>query len=322
VSQERELALVRGLELAKRVLEIAAAGGHPLLLSGPAAVGKSLIARCAQDILPPAVEERIVTARQATPRAVEAALGGGDAVVILEEQPRFPPRALAALTEAAGRRHPSLLLIATMRTCACGRHEWQPEGCLCTKRELRRHGGRVAEIKRLFQLRIELAPVALADLRRGASEPSADVARRVRAARRRQEERGALNAGAEPPSLEHDFTDKKLSSHLLGRACEVLGLPRENTLRVARTIADLAGKAKVDIGHLAEAIAYRPCGEMLQEKRPRHTIGRDLKVQLSEPLRPQQGRKRREEVTCERADRRRADGELDEESPHPFLLRL
>lgn len=250
-----DLAFVRGQEGAKRALEIAAAGGHPLLIIGPSRTGKSLLAWCLSGILPTQGEERVPLPLQARPKDVEAAFDLRDAVLLFEELPRFAPAALVTFREAAVRRNPSVLLVATMRPCPCGRHPDQPEGCLCTPREVARHTSRLAELEHLFHLRIRMWTVPLSDLTRGPMEPSARVAARVERARRRQEDRGSLNAYGEPPRME-DFDQADLARGLMRDARKPFGLVEENVLRVAQTIADLAGKERIGIAHLAEAIAY------------------------------------------------------------------
>lgn len=250
-----DLACVRGQETAKRALEIAAAGGHPLLLKGPARTGKSLLARCFAGILPTPAEERVLLPCRTTGRDMEAAFGLRDAVVLFEELPRLAPTALAAFRVAAARKSPSVLLIATMRPCPCGRHQDQAEGCLCTSRELKSYASRLAAVEHLFHLRVVLGTVTRSDLLRSPGEPSEHVAGRVASARRHQEERGGLNATREAPAL-GACADPELSSALIGRARVALQLVEEQVLRVARTIADLDGKEQIEISHLAEAIHY------------------------------------------------------------------
>lgn len=250
-----DLACVRGQETAKRALEIAAAGGHPLLLRGPARTGKSLLARCLAGILPTPAEERVLLSCRTTGRDVEAAFGLRDAVLLFEELPRLGPTALAVFREAASRKSPSVLFVATMRSCPCGRHPDQAEGCLCTSRELKRYTSRLTAVEHLFHLHIVLGIVSRSDLLRRPGEPSDHVAGRVASARRRQEERGGLNAIRQAPTL-RDCADPDLSSVLIGRATMALHLVEEQVYRVARTIADLAGSERIEIRHLAEAIEY------------------------------------------------------------------
>jgi predicted ATPase with chaperone activity len=74
-------------------------------------------------------------------------------------------------------------------------------------------------------------------------------------ARLRQLERGGVNASSAPPGIE-EFAHPNSSSDLLKRARTGWGLREEDTLRVARTIADLRGKELIELVHLAEAIYY------------------------------------------------------------------
>lgn len=249
----RDLADIRGQESGKRVLEIAAGGGHPLLLVGPARTGKTLLLRCFTGILPVPVKEHLLLPASTKPGDLEEAFELPHAAVFLEELPRFAPASLAALLKVAPGGFAYLL--ATTRGCPCGRNDDQTEGCLCTPREVARHASRLAELEHLFHLRKRIWTVPLADLTRGPMEPSARVAARVERVRRRQEDRGSLNAYGEPPRME-DFDQADLARGLMRDASKPFGLVEENVLRVAQTIADLAGKERIGIAHLAEAIAY------------------------------------------------------------------
>lgn len=256
--EARDLARVCGQESGKRALEIAAAGGHPLLLVGPARTGKTLLARCVAGILAEPVEERFLDSG-ASPGEIQDAFGLEKAVVVIEELPRLRPTSLAVFRAVAAGRRPSLLILATTRLCACGRHLDQAEGCLCTRAELARHASRFSAVEAIFHLRVRLGTVPLADLMRSPMEPSADVAGRVAAARRRQLDRGEVNAACATPRID-DCANPELAVRFLDQARRGIIFREDDLLRVARTIADLAGRMEIEIAHLAEAICYGQLG--------------------------------------------------------------
>jgi hypothetical protein len=168
-----DVAHVRGQEVGRRALEVAAAGGHSLLLVGPKGWGKSSLARCLPGLLPPLETGRPAageagaqdTAEPATaggtgsrdrtastrpvhalpftvrPRevgeAVQRAAGG---VLLLDDLPAFNRRSLHALADAMDAER--LQVVATMRSCPCGRLGGSMVACQCAPREVSRYLGR------------------------------------------------------------------------------------------------------------------------------------------------------------------------------------
>jgi len=306
-----DLADVRGQARARRALEIAAAGGHHLLMIGPPGSGKSLLAARLPGLLPALCEadaleaaavrsisgQLLIPARWRDPAwrnphhtaSGVALVGGGSpprpgeislahhGVLFLDELPEWDRRVLEVLREPleSGRicisraarqaEFPACFqLIAAMNPCPCG---WagDPSGrCRCSGEQIARYGGRISgPLLDRIDLIVEVPRVAPAELRADAprGESSADVRRRVLAARVRQAARGATTNARLPPSdLARLAVLDTPTRDLLERAMERLQLSAraaQRILRVARTIADLAGTERIGAAHMAEAIGYR-----------------------------------------------------------------
>ncbi|HEY6869933.1 MAG TPA: YifB family Mg chelatase-like AAA ATPase [Novosphingobium sp.] len=309
-----DLRQVKGQEVARRALEIAAAGGHNLLMCGPPGAGKSLLAACLPGILPPlepaeALEVSMVASvagtledgrisrtrpfRSPHHSASIAALTGGGlkvrpgevslahlGVLFLDELPEFQRAALDSLrqpletgtvTVARANAHVTfparVQLVAAMNPCRCG-HLGDPTlGCSRAPKCAADYQSKVSgPLLDRIDLHVDVEPVRAADLALPPpAEGSAEVAARVAAVRQVQVARLAgsgarCNAELDGDLLERHATPDEPGRKLLLQAAEAMRLSARGytrILRVARTIADMAGAEAIGRVHVAEALSYR-----------------------------------------------------------------
>ncbi len=313
-----DFSTVQGQGMAKKALEIAAAGCHHVLFTGSPGAGKTLLAKCFPSILPPlSKEEQLTVSRiysvagllpghglltqrpfRSPHHTVTAAgmTGGGTipgpgeltlahgGVLFLDEAPEFNSRVLEVLRQPleSGEIHVvrargsvtfpcRFVLLMAMNPCPCGWAEGD-EGhvCQCTPFQIEAYRKRLSgplldRLDMVVHVRRPKYEEIVVDYK---GESSATIRNRVIEARARQLARMkamhyeglTVNSELSHQQLLAVCQLDEASNTLLAQAFHQLGISvrsYDRILRVARTIADLAGEERVGVPQLAEALSYR-----------------------------------------------------------------
>ncbi len=307
---------IRGQDQAKRLLEIAAAGGHNVFFSGSPGAGKTLLAKSLLSIMPdmgldeamevsriysyagllpsdqPLMRQRPFRSPHHSSSQVSL-VGGGSwpkpgeitlahrGVLFLDELPEFPRQVLDALRQPLeeksvhiARAHSAVsfpagfMLVAAANPCTCGYYGSQVRDCICRPSQVSQYQRRVSgPLLDRIDLYLDIAPVPseqLLDTRR-VSETSEVVKARVAQARDRQMTRYqglafSVNADISSRQLERFCPLDTASRSIIAQASNSLQLSSRSihkVIKVARTIADLAGQDSIAAEHVLEALQYR-----------------------------------------------------------------
>jgi magnesium chelatase family protein len=308
-AQRADMADVKGQAGAKRALEIAAAGGHSLLLVGPPGSGKSMLAQRFASLLPEmscdeALQSAAINSLSGRFRiehygirptcaphhsaSAVALVGGGspprpgeislahNGVLFLDELPEFPRSALEALREPletgsitiarAARRaeFPARFqMVGAMNPCPCGYLGSATHACRCTPDQVQRYQGKLSgPLLDRIDLHIEVPALGSEELLQASpGEPSAPIRERCALARSRSHARqGCTNQALAGKQIDQHTALDTAASKFLQSAATQLGWSARSThrtMKIARTIADLAGSEVVALAHVAEAMQYR-----------------------------------------------------------------
>jgi magnesium chelatase family protein len=318
LDQKKEYAndfkFIQGQAGAKRAMEVAAAGGHNILMIGGPGAGKTLLSRSLPSILPPLSFAEMLQITQIhsvagllsagagllqerpfrTPHhsiSNAGLIGGGsvprpgevslahNGVLFLDELPEFRRDVLELLRQPLEDRQVTIarvnatytfpagiMLVASMNPCPCGFYGDTAINCTCSDLEIRRYQRKISgPLLDRIDIQIEVPRLSYDELNLlGAAETSTTIRERVSSARERQRKRlpegffcNAQMQGRQVRELCLYSTEAALLLRSSFERLKLTARAHDRILKVARTIADLAGAEVIQAEHIAEAVGYR-----------------------------------------------------------------
>ena len=286
-SFELDFADVRGQENVKRAMEVAAAGGHNMIMttqihSVAGKLGKNMSLISQRPFRAPhhTISQAALVGGGVNPQPGEISLAH-NGVLFADELPEFNKSTLEVLRQPLEDRkitisrakytveYPcSFMFVASMNPCPCGYYNDPTHKCVCTPGQIQRYLNKISgPLLDRIDIQIEITPVPFKDISQSAQgESSADIRQRVIKARLIQEQRFKEHHGIHcnaqmTERMIHQYAEPdEAGINLLRTAMERLNLSARaynRILKVARTIADLDASPCVLPRHLAEAISYR-----------------------------------------------------------------
>lgn len=311
-----DFADVKGQEHVKRAMEIAAAGGHNLIMIGPPGSGKSMMAKRMPSIMPPlSLAESLETTQIHSVAGIlergcslvatrpfrsphhtisqVALVGGGtnpqpgeislahNGVLFADELPEFQRSTLEVLRQPLEDRiinisrakysvsYPcNFMFISSMNPCPCGYYNHPTKSCVCTPGQIVKYLNKISgPLLDRIDMHIEITPLSFDEMSRTAPGEKSEVIRqRVIRARNIQQERyrdvRGVHCNAQMTSqlmrkyAQPSPKDMEMLREAMNRF-QLSARAYDRILRVARTIADLAGHQNIETPDLQEAIGYR-----------------------------------------------------------------